>query len=226
MYWEDTEQGAGYKAPGDVVELVFRLGCSSLPLDHAYALRVVLERALPWFATEPRATAYIAYGAESSNGWVRPEGDGAVIQLSRRARLNLRLPRQHVERAMRLVGSTLDIDGHSCVIRESKVRPLSAHATLFSRHLAPAAGEEAFLNNAAGMLAELGVRPPKMMSGLSRVIRTPRHAIETRSLMIDGLKPWESVLVQQRGLGEHRKLGCGIFLPHKSIHSVYPKPKE
>jgi len=30
----------------------------------------------------------------------------------------------------------------------------------------------------------------------------------------------ESIALQQRGLGKHFKLGCGVFLPHKSLDAV------
>ncbi|MDH3609566.1 MAG: hypothetical protein OEQ24_10045 [Gammaproteobacteria bacterium] len=42
----------------------------------------------------------------------------------------------------------------------------------------------------------------------------------TRSLMIDGLKIEESIYLQQRGLGEGRLVGCGLFMPHKGIEAV------
>ena len=38
--------------------------------------------------------------------------------------------------------------------------------------------------------------------------------------MLHDLKLEQSALLQQVGLGEHRKLGCGIFVPHKSIAAV------
>jgi len=39
--------------------------------------------------------------------------------------------------------------------------------------------------------------------------------------MIADLKPGESLSIQQFGLGEERKLGCGLFLPHRGIDAVY-----
>jgi len=42
----------------------------------------------------------------------------------------------------------------------------------------------------------------------------------TRSLMVAELKQAESVRLQQHGMGEGRKLGCGIFLPQKDIKAV------
>jgi hypothetical protein len=38
--------------------------------------------------------------------------------------------------------------------------------------------------------------------------------------MLTGLRPAESVRVQTAGLGPHRKLGFGIFVPHRSTAAV------
>jgi len=38
--------------------------------------------------------------------------------------------------------------------------------------------------------------------------------------MLAELSLEESVRLQQRGLGSHRSMGCGIFLPHKGISAV------
>ena len=226
MYWEEGQQGAVYRVPDDVVDLSFKIRCRSVPADHAYSLKTALERVLPWLADEPQVGVHAVYGADSGNGWIRPDGDAAVIHLPRRVRLNLRLPKRLVEQGTRLEGHTLDLAGYPCAVGESKVLLLSTHGTLFARCLTPAASdEETFLNAAARMLAELGIHPPKMMGGLSRVIRTPEGDVATRSLMIDGLTPPESVLVQQRGLGERHELGCGIFLPHKGIDAVRGEPR-
>ena len=224
-HWEDATSDTVYRVPDDVVDLTFKVRCRHLPADHAHALRTALEQVLPWLADEPLVGMHTLHGADSGNGWKRPEGDDAVIHLPKRARLGLRLPQHRIEEAMQLEGRTLDIGGYECVIQESKLRPLSTHATLFARHLAPANEDEAtFLDNAARMLAELDIKPLKMMGGLARKIHTPQGNIATRSLMIDGLKPPESVRVQQHGLGERRELGCGIFIPHKSIDAVHKKP--
>lgn len=221
MYWEDSAKSSPYKVPEEIVDLRFRLKCRCLPADHAFALETSLSAALPWLADEPSVGIYLMCGAESGNGWMRQSGDNALIYLSGRARLNLRLPQVRVRQAMQLQGQALDFAGHRCEIGEGKPRLLSTHGTLYTRHLAPALGnEEAFLENAAKMFGELDIKPLKMMPGLSRNIDTPQRKIDTRSLMIDGLTPGESVLVQQCGLGKWRRLGCGIFFPHKGIAAI------
>ena len=40
------------------------------------------------------------------------------------------------------------------------------------------------------------------------------------TLVLHGLSTADSLLAQQRGVGLLRKLGCGVFVPHKSIAAV------
>jgi hypothetical protein len=61
----------------------------------------------------------------------------------------------------------------------------------------------------------------KMMAGKERVVKLP-HGGErvTRSLMLAELKQLESIRLQEHGLGDGRKHGCGIFMPQKDIKAV------
>jgi hypothetical protein len=38
--------------------------------------------------------------------------------------------------------------------------------------------------------------------------------------MVADLKKDESVLLQEKGLGDHRLLGCGLFIPQKGIETI------
>jgi hypothetical protein len=38
--------------------------------------------------------------------------------------------------------------------------------------------------------------------------------------MLDGLNAAHSLRVLEAGLGPHRRLGCGLFVPHKSSVAV------
>ena len=49
---------------------------------------------------------------------------------------------------------------------------------------------------------------------------TPEVSLLTRSLMLADLTLEESLRLQQQGLGTHRHMGCGIFIPHKGIDAV------
>jgi CRISPR-associated protein Cas6 len=162
--------------------------------------------------------------AESGNGWMRPEDPNALLHLSRRTKLMLRLPRQRIEDAGKLTGQTLDVGGNAMQVDKAVIKPLSAITTLFSRYLVAGEGmdEMAFMREAQSLLADMGIRPKKMLCGMERVIATPEREIHTRSLMLADLTVEESVKLQQQGLGSGRKLGCGLFLPHKDINEVRP----
>ena len=222
MYWQDETKNEHYVVPDDVVDLVFQIECRALPVDHAWALSQAVRTALPWLELEPVAGVHPVHVAESGNGWQRPQNAGDLLQLSRRTKLVLRVPRQRVDAAQALAGRQLDVAGHGLRVEKAILRPLSAITTIFSRYVVSADGldETAFLQGALRELEALGVRPKKMLCGLEKIIATPEQPIHTRSLMLAGLKQLESVTLQQRGLGPHRLLGCGLFIPHKDIREV------
>jgi hypothetical protein len=60
----------------------------------------------------------------------------------------------------------------------------------------------------------------RMICGISGSIETGKEPIYTRSLMIAGLKPEESILLRRQGVGDKQLLGCGLFIPHRGIDAV------
>ena len=202
----------------DVVDVVFAIACPCLPVDHAYALQQAIQDALPWFAQEPQAGLHTVHGAASGAGWKRPEGADALLQLSHRARLALRLPAHRAREAAALVGLTLQVAGWPLRVEKMTLRPLSRITTLFSRCVVLAADDEAaFVGAASAELGALGVRAERMVCGRVTPVATPERTYQARSLMLAGLTPEQSLVLQAQGLGAERKLGCGLFIPHKDI---------
>lgn len=227
MFWQDQEdEKQQHSVPDNIVDLSFKVRCKQLPMDHAHALSQTIQQALPWFSKEPQAGIHLIHGAESGNGWMRPQEPDAILSLSKRTRFTLRLPKQRVDDASQLAGQELNVAGNELVLSAPNQKPLSVLTTIFSRYVvsdqegSAAEDEEAFLNQMAGMLSSEGIQVKKMMSGRAHVLRTPDKDVLTRSLMIDGLKIEESIYLQQNGLGEGRLMGCGLFLPHKGIDAV------
>jgi CRISPR-associated protein Cas6 len=219
MLPEEKSAAAEQADPGEIVDAIFAISCRSLPVDHAYALSQAIQAALPWFAEEPRAGLHTVYGAASASGWMRPEGADALLQLSHRAKLALRLPRHRLGDAAALLGSTLQVAGWPMRVDRLSLRPLSRITTLFSRCvvLAAAGDEAAFLVAAAGELGALGIIAGTTLCGRVTPVATPARTYQTRSLMLAGLTPEQSLALQQHGLGAERILGCGVFIPHKDI---------
>ena len=223
MYWQDKEnKKQEYTVPDDVVDISFKVQCKQLPLDHAYALSQTIQEALPWISDEPLAGIHLIHGAESGNGWIRPQEPDALMCLSRRTRFMLRLPNHRLLDAEKLADKTLDVDGYELILSKPQKKSLSPLTTVFSRYIITEfiEDEEAFLNQAAQMLQKEGIQVKKMISGLAHVLRMPGKNFFTRSLMIDELEIEESIYLQQHGLGEGRKVGCGLFIPHKGIDAV------
>jgi CRISPR-associated protein Cas6 len=212
----------------EVVDAVFAIECRSLPVDHAWALSQAVQAALPWFADEPQAGLHTVHGAASGAGWVRPEGEDARLELSRRTRLVLRVPGRRMADAAKLTGRTLEVAGSPMRVGKLAARPLLRIASLFSRSvLFRACGDEAqFAAAAAEGLRALGLEPPTMLCGREVALATPEGTYRTRSLMLTVATPAQSLLLQRQGLGEARKLGCGVFIPHKDVGDLRPGAQE
>jgi CRISPR-associated endonuclease/helicase Cas3 len=83
-----------------------------------------------------------------------------------------------------------------------------------------------FLEAARKQLGELGIggrlRVPEHAgkSGerepIRRVLRVKDVRIVCFPLLVEGLRPEESLRLQEVGLGGRRHLGCGVFLPARS----------
>ncbi len=224
MYWQDTGENERFTVPDDIVDVVYSIQCRALPVDHAYALSQAICQALPWFAEEESAGLHTVHGAESGNGWMRPDRADALLYLSRRTKLTLRLPKHRIVDAGKLSGQRLDVAGNSLQVDKLAVKPLSTITTLFSRYIVTrdSMDEDLFMQDTLTLLNNLGVRPKKMLCGMERDIVTPDRVIRARSLMLAELSVEESVKLQQQGLGAERKLGCGLFIPHKDIKEAKP----
>ena len=220
MVWNDTTVEK-YQVPEDVVDLLFKINCPQLPLDNAYALSQAVVAVLPWLADEDVAGIHLIRGAETANGWQRPED--SVLHLSKRTRFILRLPQTRLAAAHALVNQTLNIDGYTMHIGAAHVRPLSALTTVFARQVVTRQddSESEFTDRSVARLETQGIVVNKLLCGRLHTLHTPAETLYVRSMLLADLQVEHSVLLQQRGLGSHLKLGCGIFVPHKSIQSVH-----
>jgi CRISPR-associated protein Cas6 len=222
MYWEENNKDEPFAVSERIVDVVFTIECKTLPVDHAYALSQAIMQELPWLREEAGAGVHHIHIPEAAHGWMRPEKHDDLMHLSRRTRLVIRVPAHRVDETRALTGTTLDVAGQKLTITDSNVRPLSDTTTLFARHVVAEDddNEPEFLENMAALLADMGIRPRKMLPGKQNIIHTPDGNLKTRSLMVAELKQEESMLLQENGLGSHRYLGCGIFIPHKGIKEL------
>lgn len=224
MYWQDEESPRATPVSDEVVDLVFGLRGREVPCDHAWWLLNAIRAVLPWFGEDPAHGLHLIDPAPSGNGWYSPTDMAAeTMYLPRRARLALRLPSDRIETARDLQGCELDVGGYPLTIGPAEVRLLSLHTTVNAKHVLDrqeSDSEAEFLEWAHTRLAAIGVAARRMVVGRTTPIRCGGSALTTRSLMLADLKPEESLKVQRAGLGEERRLGCGVFVPHKSVQNI------
>ena len=222
MYWNEDTKQAEYKVPDDIVDVNFKIKCTHLPLDHAHDLSSAIIAEMPWVAEDQQVGIHLIHGAESGNGWIRPTGPDELIYPSRRTLFSIRTPKQRVPDVEQLAGKTIVIGDIPVELSKPSIRGLSKITTIFARYVLAQQieDEDAFLQEMADLLTQKQITPKKMMSGRGTLMRFPDGDRSARSLMIDGIEVTESVRLQQEGLGSGRKIGCGIFLPHKGIDPV------
>ncbi|MDP2785543.1 MAG: type I-MYXAN CRISPR-associated protein Cas6/Cmx6 [Sulfurimicrobium sp.] len=194
-----------------VTDIQFDIKGSLLPIDHGYALFLELARLLPWFADEALGGIHPIHGADT--------GHGELI-LNRRTKLVVRIEAARVADLMKLSGQTIQIGGHALEIGSAKNKPLTQHTPLFAHCVATGSEDELdFTNDIIHLLDEMKI-DSRFVCGKRQTIKTLDGTVSGFSLMLHGLPVEHSLLVQQLGLGKHRKMGCGIFIPHKSIAAL------
>ena len=199
-------------ASTQVADFVFELGAGMVAHEHADALAGALCRALPWLADEPLA------GILPLSGLSR--GDGGHF-VGRRSRLVLRLPLSRAASADALSGTTLDVAGCALAVGTSTRRPLQPVTDVVYSHFVSFDTEDeiSFLDQCRTALAGRGIQAHPV-TGKARHLHSAAGFVHGFALMLHGLSPADSVGIQEQGLGEHRLHGCGMFVPHKTIHAV------
>ncbi len=227
MFWQDSDKPAEFVVSKDVVDLSFALKGLHIPLDHRYALSEAITQQLPWIVDEAQAAIHEIHVVTSGNGWMRPEDDeNECLVMSRRTRLTLRLPAHRVLDAREhLPGKQLQLNEFEVEVGQVKLKPLSMLTTVFSRDVVCQADEPemVFLQRVANDLkAAYGIKIRKLLCGTASSFKHPELGrIHTKHIMLSDLTQDQSIVLQQGGLGPHRLLGCGIFLPHRGIDAVF-----
>ena len=224
MLWQEDKKAEPFKVPDSVSDLSFRLISKQVPLDHAQQLSDAVQQILPWISDEPDAGIHMIHGASTGNGWQRPEDDcgDACIYLSKRSRMSIRLPKTRHADAQTLIGKTIELGGHEVTFGDYQVKLFSPLSTLFSRYVIVGNNEteDQFLARVADELKLSGINLRKALCGIGHTFSMADGPVKTMSIMLADLDPEESVEMQKKGVGDGRKAGFGIFMPHKGIKAV------
>lgn len=223
MFWQEKVSTESYQIPDSVQDCVFAIEAGALPIDHLNLVANALLEYLPWL-NEVGASVH-DMGIASGNGWEKPQNPDALFYLSKRSKLMIRLPKEKLEAVDILVGKVLKCGQYPLRIKKRCTnKNLSDSNIIFAKYVHNGGNylEDKFLKNIYQQLVQLHIKPPKMLAGLAHTLTTNNGTIHTRSLMLADLKKAESVYLQAKGLGQHRLLGCGLFIPQKGIDTVAP----
>lgn len=220
MFWQEDIKSQDFTPDDDVQDCVFSISAKILPIDHAYLLSQALLAHFPWLNSVGAGIFDISVA--DGNGWKQDHKSGFYYP-SKRSKLKIRIPKEKLNELQSLVGKTLDLGEYQIkIVKSLPTKLMSDMQILFAKYVAcnVKMSEDDFLQTCYKQLQTLDITPKKMLAGLQKNIKTPTKIIHTRSLMVADLKKSQSVYLQGRGIGKHRLLGCGLFVPQKSINSV------
>jgi CRISPR-associated protein Cas6 len=194
-----------------MLDVSFAIRGGQVARDNAFCLSAALRARLPWLA-------------EDFLSGVHPlkvvAGSDPLAMLSTRTRLWLRVRRQRASQLESLCGSELDLGGQVIRLGDLNVREFVPHGTLYAyRVAADSDNEVAFMTQVTQLLQSEGISG-QTICGRHHQISAGEAQQHVFSLMVHGLDAERSQHLQHHGLGPHRLLGCGLFVPHKSASAV------
>jgi CRISPR-associated protein Cas6 len=199
-----------------MVDVQFDLEGATIPADSAQVLLDALRPLVPWLDEDPGTGIQHLKGAESTSG-------DTVLHINRRAKLFLRVPRTRVDALQALAGQTLDLAGHALTLGTFKTRPFSPFSCLYAHFVdTGSTTEEQFVKDVMRELDERFELRCGFVCGRQQTFASTAGRLTGHSLMLHDVPPHKSLELQDEGLGRNRLLGCGIFIPHKSIAPVAP----
>jgi len=141
MNWAGWPENKPEEYAPSMIDLQFDLVGTTIPTENAQLLSVALQELVPWLGEEPGIGIQHLKGAETNSG-------DATLNINRRTKLFLRVPRARVDAMQRLVGQTLDLAGHVLQIGDFKTREFSPFANIYAHFVdTGSAGEEQFVQD-------------------------------------------------------------------------------
>ncbi|MCA1977889.1 MAG: type I-MYXAN CRISPR-associated protein Cas6/Cmx6 [Thiobacillus sp.] len=199
-----------------MIDLQFDLVGSTIPVENAQLLSDALLAVLPWLGEDAGSGIQHLKGAETNSG-------DATLNINRRTKLYLRVPKARVADMQQLTGKTLNLAGHPLQIGTFKTREFSPFANIYAHFVdTGSATEEQFVQDVMRELDGRFQLRCGFICGKQQTLQSAHGPLTGYSLMLHDVPPHKSLQLQDEGMGRNRLLGCGIFIPHKSIAPVVP----
>lgn len=191
-------------------DVAFAVSGETVDAAYAEALYAALVRQLQWLDQEPAAGVFPIRGLSQTAGG---------LMIGGRTRVVLRVPAERVADCERLRGHSVDLP-RPVRFGAATARDLLPFPVLYARLVITGAEAEAeFLADVQAELQTLDIDSEVIVGRRGELQLGTRREIGY-SLMLHGLTTEESIRMQEHGVGRHRKLGCGLFVGHKSVAAV------
>jgi CRISPR-associated protein Cas6 len=188
------------------IDLCFHVVGKTIPVDHGFALYSSLSRILPIFHEEDGVALRLIRGNYSGNG---------MLALSASSELVLRIPSNRIREYLQFAGKSVEIMGHRISIGVPITRALVPAVALYAHLVTTKNGNDQgrFEMEMRNQMDKMGVHG-RAITGERRTFQVHGKQVVGYSLLVTELTARESILLQERGLGGRRKMGCGFFEPH------------
>jgi CRISPR-associated protein Cas6 len=194
------------------VDLVFPLVGHTFIRDHAWLLQQALLATFPWLEQDQR---YGIHHIKLSHG-------SHQALLSQRSRLLMRVDRLRADQLTATFEQTLKVGAYEITLQRPHTRELITHTTLYAPYVVnPFKTDEAkFMAYVEQQLLDKDIRVDAIC-GKHHQLSCDGDALEVYSLMLHGLSHTQAATILMDGLGQHRLMGCGLFVAHKSANAVF-----
>lgn len=198
-------------AAAQVVDVVFPLLGQAVARDHAQPLHQAVLALWPWLEHEPAAAVHPLKLVP---------GNEALGLLSQRTRLVLRVPACRLAELTAAAGLWLQVRGQQLQLGAPQLRALRPYSAMYAyRVAADSPDEAAFMAQVGRELDRLGIVAARVCDKHQR-LQLQHGQLDVFGLLLHEMTLPHALRLQQQGLGGHRLLGCGVFVPHKSAAAV------
>ncbi len=207
-----------------IIDVSFKVKGEKLPADHGYLMLSAISRLIPSIHSDSSCGIFPVTGVNIGDRF---------ISLNDRSRLVFRLSHEKLPALLKLAGKKLVVRDCALRLGVPEVSALKPSVRLKSR-LVTIKGfmePETFLEAAVRQLSEMGIQGKPALALKStksdgeaqaaispyvrRTLCVKDREIVGYAMIVEELTAEESIMLQEKGIGGRRRMGCGLFVPYK-----------